>query len=56
MSTFQLLLREAFQNDSYLSSTLTSYASWRPSDFKVSVWDAATREKDWMESRGCLDL
>jgi len=56
MSTFQLLLRQALQNNSYLSSPPTSYSSWRTSDFKVSVLDAATREKDWMVSRGCIDL
>ena len=39
---------------SLLSSPSTSNSSWRSSNFKMSMLDAATREKDWIVSRGCL--
>tara|TARA_Y100001968_G_scaffold291651_1_gene296259 strand:+ start:1793 stop:1963 length:171 start_codon:yes stop_codon:yes gene_type:complete len=54
MSTFQLLLRQALQNASNLPFTSMSHSSWRTSDFKISVLNAATREKDWMVFHGRL--
>ncbi len=56
MSTFQLLLGQALPNDCYLSSPSKADSSWRSSNFQMSILDAATREKDWMMSRGYLDL
>ena len=56
MSTFQLCQRQALQNNSFVSCPSSSYSSWRPFDFTLSSLDAATRERDWLVSRGSLTL
>ncbi len=54
MSTFQLFQPQALESTSFLSCSSSSYSSWRSLDFTLSFLDAATRERDWLVSRGSL--
>ncbi|WP_320667484.1 hypothetical protein [Prochlorococcus sp. MIT 1307] len=56
MPTLQLCRRQALSYSSHLPSQPTTHPIWRASDFTVSSLDAATRERDWLVSRGGLTL
>ncbi len=51
-----IIQRQAFQNYSFESCSLSSYSSWKPFDFTLSSLDAATSERDWLVSKGRLTL
>ena len=56
MSTFQLFQRQTLQNNSFLSCSSSFNSSWRSFDLTLSSLDSATRERDWLVSRGGLML